>query len=604
MFATLPFDPASWHRRQADLYEQGNDWPAACWHLSRLISLVPPETMLYRRRARLNLLLEHWQEALVDADKAIELGANAPGPWNNKGIALANLGRWDQARAALEKAAAYPDADTIVWNPLTRTRARQGDVPGYRAAGNTALAKLNAGTPEIQRFWALWACAVAPEGPGDPNRMFQEANRASPSSDLDWALVRGAALYRAGQWQNAVQELAGVDQMQGRYLQAPHWFFRAMANARLGRPEAACADFDKAVVWLDQHTSGGDPVSVRLGKSTISFDCFLRAEMDLLRQEAAKLISAPHFRGTGQALQSKQWKEAIVHLDELIKANATHPGFLEQRALCYVELKHYAQAAVDFTRLTELGSTDWEVFVGLGITHLLADDMAGYRRACVRLLDRYEKTMDLELAIRVAGACKFAAIAPEDTSRAVKLAEKCVAANPGNKFYLATLGALLYRAGRFDDANRRMTESEQGNELNDIWCWGWEAMSNHRLGRDEAEKKALGKARALLKRYQKKARHRRPASIVWSWNSSTARSRKWLEKPSPHQERPDTGALELPRILMVRLKLLGRAHTLLIMNLIVDPAAEEDFFVTGHLHWEELVPHSKILSVVGANPVE
>ena len=49
--------------------------------------------------------------------------------------------------------------------------------------------------------------------------------------------------------------------------------------------------------------------------------------------------------------------------------------------------------------------------------------------------------------------------AADDPGRPVALTERAVATDPRNRYYLNTLGAALYRAGRFEEAVRRLGES-------------------------------------------------------------------------------------------------------------------------------------------------
>jgi tetratricopeptide (TPR) repeat protein len=78
------------------------------------------------------------------------------------------------------------------------------------------------------------------------------------------------------------------------------------------------------------------------------------------------------------------------------------------------------------------------------------------------------------------------------------LAEKAVAARPVHSF-INTLGAALYRAGRFEEAVRRLNESiaiHGGGGVYEDWLFL--ALSHHRLGHREEARKWLVKARNLL----------------------------------------------------------------------------------------------------------
>jgi WD40 repeat protein len=121
-----------------------------------------------------------------------------------------------------------------------------------------------------------------------------------------------------------------------------------------------------------------------------------------------------------------------------------------------------------------------------------AGNRAGIRRACEDLLQRFGKTPDAEQASSVAWYCALTPDAVADHGALVRLAEAALAGHPERGLprseVLKTLGAALYRAGRFEEATRRLDESMQtrgdGGDLRGV---AFLALAHHRLGhRDEA----------------------------------------------------------------------------------------------------------------------
>jgi tetratricopeptide (TPR) repeat protein len=79
-------------------------------------------------------------------------------------------------------------------------------------------------------------------------------------------------------------------------------------------------------------------------------------------------------------------------------------------------------------------------------------------------------------------------------SRAVALAEKAVAVSPmyGN---INTLGTVLYRAGRFEEAIRKLQEGMKLHGQNgNAWDWLFLAMAHHRLGHASEARQWLNRA--------------------------------------------------------------------------------------------------------------
>ncbi len=123
---------------------------------------------------------------------------------------------------------------------------------------------------------------------------------------------------------------------------------------------------------------------------------------------------------------------------------------------------------------------------------LWSGDRVGWRTSNAGLLDRFGGTINSWTAGQVASACVLGPDATADLEVPVRLAEAAVKdANEYNKANrLQTLGAALYRAGRFDErsAGSRKQFELQGGESRSR-DWPFLAMAHHRLGhRDEARR--------------------------------------------------------------------------------------------------------------------
>jgi tetratricopeptide (TPR) repeat protein len=110
------------------------------------------------------------------------------------------------------------------------------------------------------------------------------------------------------------------------------------------------------------------------------------------------------------------------------------------------------------------------------------------------MLDRFGQTEHVSIADTVAGTCVLAPDALADFEQLVQLAER-VWGNPRNRAYLGTLGAALYRAGRFEAALARLSEaanmpSHKGTGRNSLFL----AMAHQRLGHAEEAHKWLDRA--------------------------------------------------------------------------------------------------------------
>ncbi len=104
---------------------------------------------------------------------------------------------------------------------------------------------------------------------------------------------------------------------------------------------------------------------------------------------------------------------------------------------------------------------------------LAAGDRDGVRRAAADLLDRFGTTADPDEANKVAWSYVLAPDPVADCEALVRLAENT----------LKTHGAALYRAGRYDEAIRRLEEGfPLRNGTNVPQGWAFLAMAHCRLG--------------------------------------------------------------------------------------------------------------------------
>jgi tetratricopeptide (TPR) repeat protein len=106
------------------------------------------------------------------------------------------------------------------------------------------------------------------------------------------------------------------------------------------------------------------------------------------------------------------------------------------------------------------------------------------------MLDRFRMTTHPRIANSVAWSSVMAASEALNLSETVRLAELAVNGVPEDRksVYLNTLGAALYRAGRFVEAERRLDEGiRKRNGVSLEADWVFLAMAHHRLGHhDEA----------------------------------------------------------------------------------------------------------------------
>lgn len=112
-------------------------------------------------------------------------------------------------------------------------------------------------------------------------------------------------------------------------------------------------------------------------------------------------------------------------------------------------------------------------------------DRAGLRHACSDLLARYGTTTNPNNANTAAWSCALGPEAVADREAPVRLAEAALAAFPPAQkpIVMNTLGAALYRAGRFEESLHWLEEGIRkrgGESLPQDWAFL--ALAHHQLG--------------------------------------------------------------------------------------------------------------------------
>jgi tetratricopeptide (TPR) repeat protein len=134
------------------------------------------------------------------------------------------------------------------------------------------------------------------------------------------------------------------------------------------------------------------------------------------------------------------------------------------------------------------------------LVRLHLGDNEGYRKACAVIVERFGKTTGGATPNLGAWSYILAPKALNDYAALVSWAEKQAGAQPQDFAHLSTLGAALYRAGRFDDALKRLQEAnasykpadEQRTAIAYVWCFL--VMAHHRLGHAAEARQWLNKA--------------------------------------------------------------------------------------------------------------
>jgi tetratricopeptide (TPR) repeat protein len=327
----------------------------------------------------------------------------------------------------------------------------------------------------------LWRAAIDPEAkafrtdfdPDDPD---------SPAALLEAA----GRLYTVGRTEESKQALeqaaekasAQLEKLAGAFAGsaddpkklaalAPYYYIRGTAylsqsNLGLNRPDKGVADLTKAI------------------------------ELD---------ADAPLYwarRGAAQYYM-KEWDKSVADCSKALELSGEMAWVWRCRGDAYAELAQWEKATADFAKALEQQKTNHDHSYCLALTFLQRGDVAAYRKLCAVMLGRFDrvaKTDDTHLAV---WTCVLAPDAVADWKVPLQLAEAVLVDNSKSNLALSLQGALLYRAGQFEEALKRLTEAERTYQPDDryntiAFNWLFLALTHQRLGHAAEAKKWHDKA--------------------------------------------------------------------------------------------------------------
>jgi tetratricopeptide (TPR) repeat protein/tRNA A-37 threonylcarbamoyl transferase component Bud32 len=235
------------------------------------LKVAPNEPEAYQGRSQAYLLQGEFERAIVELNRAIGLQEKNPFYHADRGLAHLHLGQWEQALADFTRASELRPGDAAAAWHVALLRLRQGDRNGYRKACSGLLERFDTTKDAVTANLVARACVLGP-GAADPARIIALAARPG-----DNAVTRGAALYRADRFEEAVRVLTNAHPAGGSADETLSLLFRALAEMRLGHGSAAARLLRQALLRVDE-------------PRPIAADPFEKLQLDLLAAEARNAL--------------------------------------------------------------------------------------------------------------------------------------------------------------------------------------------------------------------------------------------------------------------------------------------------------------------------
>jgi WD40 repeat protein/tetratricopeptide (TPR) repeat protein len=193
--------------------------------------------------------------------------------------------------------------------------------------------------------------------------------------------------------------------------------------------------------------------------------------------------------------QLGKWDEVAADYSKALEKKPDAPELLAKRGRAFAEAGKWDKAADDFASAVRRAPGDAVLWQQQALARLAAGDEGGYRTACARMAQRFSRNDTEGVTRALAWTCALSPNAVAELQPLVDRAERVAKANPKSAPDLLRLAALLYRAGQFEPALKRLEEarSVRGAET-DARDLLFLAMVQHQLKREEDAKKTLAQA--------------------------------------------------------------------------------------------------------------
>jgi serine/threonine protein kinase/Flp pilus assembly protein TadD len=277
-----------------------------------------------------------------------------------------------------------------------------------------------------------------------------------PELHWNW-YVRGQTHYRMGDYARAARDYSEALQ------RAPEqWWIhkqRGLVYFKAGRYDEALADIVRAV-----ELSAGDSTN--------------------LTWIAPALVAA---------CPDEKFRTGILTLaDKTIELTAGKPealaAALAARGALFAAQQQWDRARADFEKATASDSATYHVRYQHALFCLAMQDTTAYQQACAAMLRRFRDSQQPDELHFAAWTCVLAADAVDDYAPAIELARRAVELRPDDWTNGQTLGAVLFRAGHFEEALNDLTKSADAKgtlKSAPVYSWYLLALTHHKLGHPE-----------------------------------------------------------------------------------------------------------------------
>jgi superkiller protein 3 len=307
-----PEQKAELFYEQALLYDFAEEYAKAIASYDKALEIKPDQHESWNNRGIALRNLGRLEEAISSYDKALEIKSNQQEAWYNRGVALDNLGRLEEAIASYDKALEIKPNQQEAWY----NRGVALDNLGRLEAAINSYDKALEFKPEQHKAWNNRGIALSNLGRlEEAIASYDKALEIKSDLHVAWN-NRGIAQGNLGRLEEAIASYDKALEIKPEQHEA--WYNRGITLDDLGRLEAAIASYDKAlefkpdlhVAWNNRGIAQGN--LGRLEEAIASYDKALEFKPDK--------DNAFYNKACCYALHS-QIDQAIQNLEQAINLN-------------------------------------------------------------------------------------------------------------------------------------------------------------------------------------------------------------------------------------------------------------------------------------------
>ncbi|MHB1422278.1 MAG: beta-propeller domain-containing protein [Gemmataceae bacterium] len=345
--------------------------------------------------------------------------------------------------------------------------------------------------------------------PGDPSARWVRDFRADERSAAD--LMRVAEVLSAERMTDA-GELAPLDRAEmskaWQAVQKKHVKeFSPSPERRAAWHRGGAVECEDRLLWIGalRHldylitTEPSDELYARRGRANQEVKRWDAAKTDYTRALTGDGGRWDLWSGRAEAEAAlARWQEAAADYSKAIERKSDRAELWAARGRIEAERGDWCKAAADLGKAVHLGEQDAAAWRQHILTLLASGDEANYRRCCGRLVQRFGASKDEVIFRSVVWTCALRTDAVKDWKPLLQRGEQAAAANPQSAEHRRQLAVLLYRAGLFDAALKRLQEAIEPSRSEVTARDGLlMALAAQRLGHGDEAKKWLAKAEQI-----------------------------------------------------------------------------------------------------------